>query len=291
MAVVMITGCSSGFGEAAALEFARRGHRVFATVRKQNDADALATRARAAGVALETLLLDVTDRRAITAAVGQVIAIGARIDVLVNNAGVNALGSFEDMLEADLERAMQTNFYGPVWLTRAVLPYMRAQGGGRIIMVSSLSALIGLPGDSFYCASKAALQNAAEGLRHEVSRFGIHVSVIEPGLFRTRMPEKTAAGGSFPPGSPYAPLIDFLVARSQSRLDAGDDPRRIAVLLADIAEIEHPEFRYPAGPQAEQVVAKLDSLTRQERDALIPSINDTEWWSACADTPSNRGSP
>jgi len=285
MAVVMITGCSSGFGEVAALEFARRGHRVFAAVRKQADADALAARARDAGLELETLLLDVTDRRAIAGVIDRVIASAGRIDVLVNNAGVNALGSFEDMLEADLERAMQTNFYGPVWLTRAVLPHMRAQASGRIIMVSSLSALIGLPGDPFYCASKAALQNAAEGLRHEVSRFGIHVSVIEPGLFRTRMPEKTAAGGSVPPGSPYAPLIDFLTRRSRVRLDAGDDPRRIAVLLADIAESDHPKFRYPAGPQAEQVVAKLDSLTRDERDALIPSINDTEWWSAGAEAP------
>ena len=175
--------------------------------------------------------LDVTDAQAIDAAVTRVIDTCNRIDVLVNNAGIAGLAALEEMPDAEIDRMMQVNFIAPVRLSRAVLPTMRAQGHGRIIMVSSLSALVGLPGETIYSASKAALEAMAEGLRYEVDRFNISVSVIEPGLFNTAMQDKTVMNAVCPPDSPYAPLLKHLQPGSGIQYRAGRRPvagRRVA---------------------------------------------------------------
>ena len=192
MAVVLITGCSSGIGKVSALAFARNGYHVFAGARNPDDCANLTGIATQESLTLEIVQLDVTDAQAIDAAVTRAIDTCNRIDVLVNNAGVAGLAALEEMPDAVIDRMMQVNFIAPVRLSRAVLPHMRAQGHGRIIMVSSLSALVGLPGEAIYSASKAALEAMAEGLRYEVDRFNISVSVIEPGLFNTALADKMA---------------------------------------------------------------------------------------------------
>ncbi|MCC7411477.1 MAG: SDR family oxidoreductase [Gammaproteobacteria bacterium] len=290
MPVVLVTGCSSGLGAAAARAFAQAGYTVRAGVRRLDDAAELARAAGGSGQELLPVLIDVTDRDSIATAVARIIAEDGRIDVLVNNAGVTVTGAFEDMLEADLERVMRTNFHGPLWLTRAVLPHMRAQGGGTVIMMSSLSALVGLPGESIYSASKAALEHAAEALRREVARFGIRVCVVEPGLYRTRMPEKMLEARSCPPGSPYAPLIDHLLARLASRRGEGDDPAAVGALLVGIAALADPPLRIPAGAQAQAVVARLATLAPGGIDAFLDAVNDTGWWSAGAARPGSADS-
>ncbi|MGH8248664.1 MAG: SDR family oxidoreductase, partial [Gammaproteobacteria bacterium] len=185
MPVVLVTGCSSGFGRHTALAFAARGYTVYATARSREALSVAVDDPENRKPDLHWLALDVTDRHAVHQVVADVIRRSGRIDVLVNNAGIHIPGSVEDVSDEDIELVMRTNFFGPVWLTRCVLPYMRAQKSGRIIMVSSLSALVGLPVESLYCASKAALEGFAEGLRYEVDRFGIRVSAVEPGLFKT----------------------------------------------------------------------------------------------------------
>ena len=291
MATALITGCSSGFGQLTAFEFARHAYKVYATVRTPAAVEKLQRAAGDAGVSIDVVPLDVTDREAIDPAVRQILDEAGSIDVLVNNAGITAVGALEDIDATDLERVMRTNFFGPVWLTRAVLPQMRAQGGGHIIMVSSLSALVGLPGESVYAASKAALELAAEGLRHEVDRFNIRVSVVEPGLFNTRMPEKIAAAGAYPQASPYAELIAFLVDRMQRQLGSGDDPQRVAELIVQIAGEQAPGFRYPAGAQAERVVEKLGELTESDRSSFVRAVHGTAWWSDGDAPPANLSSP
>ena len=284
MAVVLITGCSSGFGRQTAFEFARRGDAVYATVRSRQAAARLQAEGAAQGLTVRTPILDVTDPSAIAATVREVLGDAGAIDVLVNNAGVAVPGAFEDLPEASLELVMQTNFFGPVRLTRTVLPQMRAQGSGSVIMVSSLSALVGVPGESIYCASKAALETAAEALRYEAERFNIRVSVVEPGLFDTGMPEKIAAA-SAPAGSPYHGLMHYLGERMAARLGQGDDPAVVARMIVKIANTDRPAFRYPAGAQAEQVTAKLRQLRESDRDGFIRGIDDTRWWSQGEDAP------
>ena len=191
----------------------------------------------------------------------------------------------EDLPDVDIDYLLKVNFIAPVRLSKAVLPYMRAQNYGRIIMVSSLSALVGLPGETVYSASKAALEAMAEGLRYEVDRFNIAISVIEPGLFNTSMPDKIAKSIVCPPGSAYAALIEHLQQGIESSSGQGDDPLRVAELLVSIAREQKPAFRYPAGEQARVVTDKINNLTGTAREQLIRAVNDTAWWSAGKDRP------
>ena len=155
---------------------------------------------------------------------------------------------------------------------------MRRRGSGRIIMVSSLSALVGLPGMSAYSASKAALELAAESLRLEVDRFGISVSVIEPGAYNTAMPGKITADLPLPADSPYRELLRHLHAGSVAGVGQGDDPMRVAELLLEIARTPRAAFRYPAGTQARQVINSIAQLGPMARDEFIRSVDSTEWW-------------
>ena len=280
MAVVLITGCSSGFGKVSALAFARNGHQVYACSRNPADCADITGVADQEGLDLSVLQLDVTDVKAIDSSVAQVISGSGRIDILINNAGIARLAALEDLPDADIDYLMKVNFMAPVRLSKAVLPYMRAQNHGRIIMVSSLSALVGLPGEAIYSASKAALEAMAEGLRYEVDRFNISVSVIEPGLFNTAMPDKMVMNAACPPDSPYAPLLKHLQQGVASSTGRGDDPLRVAELLVRIAGEEKPAFRYPAGDQAGTVTETISGLDPEARERFIRAVNDTAWWSA-----------
>jgi NAD(P)-dependent dehydrogenase (short-subunit alcohol dehydrogenase family) len=279
MQSVLITGCSSGIGRATAELFARSGWRVFATVRSADDARAISDWAATNAVALHPLRMDVTQTADVRSGVEEMLAICGRVDVLVNNAGIAIPGTFEDSELADWERVLEVNFWGPLRVTRAVLPSMRRQGGGRIIMVSSLSALVGLPCMGAYSASKAALELASESLRLEVDRFGISVSVVEPGAIRTEMPGKIQTRFAVGAESPYAPLLRHLARQAEAGTGRGDDPARVAELLLEIAGAPSPAFRYPAGAQAHTVVRTVAALDAAGRDAFIRSVDDTEWWS------------
>ena len=283
MAVILITGCSTGFGKVSALAFARNGGHVYAAARNPDDCADIAGIADQERLALSILQLDVTDTEAIKSAVEQVIGNSGRIDVLINNAGVARLATLEDLPEIDIDHVMKVNFIAPALLSKAVLPAMRTQGYGRIIMISSLSALVGLPGETIYSASKAALEAMAEGLRYEVDRFNIYVSVVEPGLFNTAMPDKIARNIVCPADSPYAPLIKHLRQGIVSGAGRGDDPLRVAELLIRIAGEDKPAFHYPAGNQAMVVTDSLKSLSDVQREQFIRSVNDTAWWSAGED--------
>lgn len=279
MTVVLITGCSSGIGKASAQHLARRGYRVYATVRGGTAARHLSQWAAEQQADLHPIPMDVTDAGAVERGVAEVLADAGRLDVLVNNAGIAIPGALEEMEATDLERVMQVNFYGPLRVTRSVLPHMRRQAAGRIIMLSSLSALVGLPGMGAYSASKAALELASESLRLEVDRFGIQVSVVEPGAFATAMPGKILDELTVRDGSPYAPLFRHLRVQAAESTGGGDDPLRIAELLEEVIATPRPAFRYPAGKQAEHVVRALAGLDAAGRDAFIRAVDGTEWWS------------
>lgn len=276
---VLITGCSTGFGFYTAIEFACRGYSVYATVRDQGRAQDLLREIDQRSLDIKLIELDVTDASAIKSTVDKVVQKSGTIDVLINNAGIAGPGALEDSTDEQIDLIMKTNFNGPLWLSRAVLPIMRRQNRGHIIMVSSLSALVGLPSESLYCASKAALEAASESLRYEVERFGIKVAVIEPGLFKTRIMNKIASQTRADRDSPYKDLVSYLADRAQSRVDDGDDPQRVAELLYAIAQDPNPKFRYAAGSQAEQIVEALAGFDAAERESFIRRVHSTEWWS------------
>jgi NAD(P)-dependent dehydrogenase (short-subunit alcohol dehydrogenase family) len=238
MSVVLITGCSSGFGLETALAFARRGDTVVATMRTPEKAGALLDRAAQEGVSVEVVALDVTDDRSVLAAVGEVADRHGSVDVLVNNAGVGYSGPIETI---DIDRArtvVETIVWGAVRTLRAVLPHMRAQGAGVIVNVSSAAAR--LPGGgyaAFYSASKHALSALSESLAWEVAQFGIRVVCLEPGFYATAIGLNSDTA-SVDLTSPYAADDAYVAEFYNKSIAAGGDPAVVADAI--VAAVDDP---------------------------------------------------
>ena len=182
--IVLVTGASSGFGRAIAAHLAARGYLVYGTSRSAVMPEEATAPAERSLVPI-MIPMDVCVDASVDAAVTHILRRHGRIDVLVNNAGFGIAGAVEDTSADELRRQFDTNVFGVLRVCRAVLPHMRRQGGGRIINVGSLAGLIALPFQGAYSASKFALEALSESLRMETKPYGISVSVIEPGDFRT----------------------------------------------------------------------------------------------------------
>ena len=290
MAVVLITGCSSGFGLEAALAFARNGDTVVATMRDLSRSGRLAALANKEALDLDIAGLNVAEPHTFVDAVERVVAVHGRLDVLVNNAGINRVGAFEDTPEATLREVMEINLFGPLLLARAVLPAMREQRGGCIINVSSLSGIAGLPGDVSYSASKFALEGAIEALRHEVDRWGIRVALVEAGLHATEIFAEVLSGPlPVPANSPYRPLIERRMANLGGRLGEAFPPRRVGELLVRIAESDGERLRWPADEVAERVMGTLFGLDDPARDEFLRGVAGSDWWSRGEPDPDSAG--
>ncbi len=243
MSVVLITGCSSGIGLHTSVAFARNGDTVVATMRNMSKVGALRKAAADAGVEVEVLELDVTDDASARSAVSDVLARHRRIDVLVNNAGVGLSGAVEDFPEDQARASLETNFWGPVRMIRLVLPTMRAQGGGVIVNMSSITGrLPSFPCYGFYAAGKHALGAMSESLAAEVAPFGIRVLCVEPGYYLTALTDTVdTLGAQLDPSSPYVDLSHFMLDFTKDALVHGGDPADVAdVVLAAVADEASP---------------------------------------------------
>ncbi len=287
MSVVLITGCSSGFGLQTALAFGRRGDTVVASMRDPAKATALLDQAEHEGLRLEVPVLDVTDDASVVMAVGDIEARHGGVDVLVNNAGVAYGGPIETI---DVDRArtvIETNLWGAVRTIRAVLPCMRAKGAGVVVNVSSAAGRVPSgPYAGFYSMSKHALGALSEALAWEVAPFGIRVACIEPGFFSTEIYAKGDAGVDLtsPYGADSAWISDFTlksveVTGGDAATVAGaivaavDDPRTpLHVLVGDDA-VAFVDLVNQAGsfegwvPVAEQIV---EASLGRPRPARLP---------------------
>ena len=292
MSVVVITGCSSGFGMEAALAFARNGDRVYATMRDPGKGTALLNAAGSSRSAIEIQRLDVTRPQTFAPLFKQIVDREGGIDVLVNNAGITRAGALEDTPESALRQIMETNLFGPLLLTQAVLPVMRKQASGHIIMISSLSGVAGLPGDVPYSASKFAIEGATEALRHEVDRWNIRVALVEAGLYATQifesvLPEDSLLPPDYPNESPYRPLIEQRMAEVRERLPQAFDPRIVGELLVDIVSSESDQLRWPADDVAKKVLGTLFAHDDDGRDQFLRDVAGTQWWSGGEAAPSS----
>ena len=185
MANVLITGCSSGFGMLAALEFARRGDNVFATMRNVSKAGPLNEAAAAEGLKVNVVVLDVTDDASVRSAVDSVVADAGTIEILVNNAGIELIGAMHLVSDEEALWQLDTNVLGPLRTIRAVVPLMLQQGGGTIVNVSSVAGIAAVPYTGMYAASKHALEAMTEVMVYELGHRGIRMALIEPGQFAT----------------------------------------------------------------------------------------------------------
>jgi NAD(P)-dependent dehydrogenase (short-subunit alcohol dehydrogenase family) len=245
--VAIVTGISSGIGRATAAELARRGFRVFGTVRAAGGA--------LSGVA--EVVIDVRDDASVERGVAEVLASAGRIDVLINNAGTSIVGAIEETDTDQARNLFDVNFFGAVRMTRAVLPTMRRQRSGRLIFVGSVVGFLPAPFMGFYSASKHALEGYSESLDHEVRAFGIRAVLLEPGYMRTRLDKNsTVAARNI---EDYAAARARVGASINASVAAGEDPSVVAAAVADAAEAARPRLRYPVGKGA-GALAKFRSL-------------------------------
>lgn len=245
--VALVTGASSGFGLLASVELALRGYTVVASMR---DPDGRFERLReaAAREGVERRIvparLDVADASRAEAVVSETIAAYGRIDVLLNNAGYAQGGFVEDVSLEALRAQFETNVWGTIHLTKAALPHMRARRSGKIINMSSVSGLVGIPGFAPYAASKFAIEGFSEALRHEMRPHGVFVVLVEPASYRTDIWEKgfqAMAGG---PDSAHANALSRMRGLAERSARGGGDPRDVARLVGRIADARRPKLRY-----------------------------------------------
>ena len=261
--VVLITGCSTGIGRATAERLARAGHTVYATARRPESIEDL----KESGC--RTLALDVTSEESMSAAVAAVEEDEGGIDVLVNNAGYSQNGAVETVPLADVRAQFETNVFGLLRMCQLVLPGMRRRGEGTIVNMSSMGGRLTLPGGGIYHATKHAVEAISDAMRFEVSGFGVHVVVIEPGIIRSSFGE-TAAGSVSAGDGPYA---EFNAAVAEANATASDgplgklggEPDDVAKVIEAAIAARRPRSRY-------RVTASARVLLTQRR--LLP---DRAW--------------
>lgn len=255
MAVTLITGCSTGFGFKSALHFARQGDTVFASMRDPAKAGPLHEARDRERLPIEVIQLDVTDEASVKRAVGRVMDAAGRIDVLVNNAGIGALGPIEEMDDDEAKEVFETNFFGVLNTVRVVAPVMRAQRSGTIVNVSSLAGVVTAPFQGIYSASKRALEAVSEALYYELHPFGVRVLLIEPGGFETNIEQNRRVARRFTEGSPYLEL-EQRFRQALSRLPAAaarGDPQVVAEAIYNAVHDPQPKLRYLVGQDAETI--------------------------------------
>jgi NAD(P)-dependent dehydrogenase (short-subunit alcohol dehydrogenase family) len=247
--VVFITGTSSGFGLQASVALAKAGYHVVASMRNLERRYALDEASRAAGVEdhITCMQLDVTDSNRVESTIKEVINRFDRIDVLINNAGYAAGGFVEEIPLEEWRRQFETNFFGVVSVSKAVIPYMRERQKGKIINVSSISGSIGFPILAPYAASKFAVEGFSESLRLELLPFGIDVVLVKPGSFKTEIWSKGANSFQMKEDSPYFEKFQGMIGYIQSVGDIAADPEEVIQTLVKVCDLKKPNLRYPVG--------------------------------------------
>jgi NAD(P)-dependent dehydrogenase (short-subunit alcohol dehydrogenase family) len=261
--VALVTGASSGIGKAAALALAAAGFQVAGTSRN--------TSRVTPRDGVRFLDLDVTSDESVTTAVQQVMERFGRLDVLVNNAGIGTAGAAEESSVAQAQGVFDVNVFGVIRMTKAVLPRMRAQGGGRIINISSVLGLVPGPYMAVYVASKHAIEGYSESMDHEVREHGVRVLLVEPAYTSTGFEGNSVrADTPLPVYARQRHIFDDVIAAA---MRDGDDPATVAKVIVAAATDPKPKLRYTAGPAAGRVSTLRRIVPARAFDRQIRKLN------------------
>ncbi len=278
--VVVITGGNSGIGRSTAITLAKAGYKVFATMRSLERGEKLGETTRRLELDITAIELDVSDDDSVANGFRQILRTTDQIDVLINNAGIGSNAVIEDVnIELDKE-VFETNLWGPVRCIQASLPTMRAQRSGHIIQISSIAGRVGLPAQPIYSASKWALEGLSENLAHDLSSFGIRVSIIEPGVTRTAILGKNNTVPDNPEfNDVYARMLDMYI----EGIEANVRPEEVSETILACLETPNGQLRWPVAWGAKSMVnARHDGSVSDEDWVEIGSLVSSrqEWLSA-----------
>lgn len=277
MPVSLVTGTSSGIGLATALHFARQGHRVYAAMRDPARGERLEQAVREEKLPVEVVVLDVTDPISVQQGVGEVLRKEGRVDVLVNNAGISGAAPLEETPIDEHRQIFETNYWGAIHTTLAVLPNMRVERSGVIVNVSSIAGVLALPNQIAYSASKHALEAASEALANEVHSLGIRVHLVQPGVFATDIWDNSAEATRYDRDSPYKQVMRRNGKMYATLLKQAGPSASAAERIFEVATRDGAPLRTLIGEDAERMVSARRSTSDEEWVALGAEMSDEEF--------------
>ncbi|MGI8831825.1 MAG: SDR family oxidoreductase [Nitrososphaeraceae archaeon] len=270
--VAVVTGTSSGIGYETSLLLARNQFTTYATMRNMSKSEGLREIAAKEKIPLNVTQLDVNNDSSVDNAIDNIVRENGRIDVLVNNAGYDFFGSLEESSLEEIKQQFETNVFGVIRATKAVIPTMRKQGNGTIVNISSVGGITGLlPFSTAYHASRFAIEGFTESLRQELAEFNINIILIEPGFISSNFMDNIKTAKGFDSNkSPYAKTVQKVFQGFQSISSAySSHPSKVAQTILNALNSPNPELRNPVGKDAESIFRARNELSDRELEKWV----------------------
>ena len=274
---VVVPGANSGIGRSTALLLASKGYRVFATMRSLSRGKKLRSLAAELQLDITEVELDVADDASVREGFAEILGQCERVDILINNAGIGSNAAIEDIKIDSDQEVFETNFWGVVRCTQAVLPSMRENQSGHIVQISSIAGRVGLPGQPIYSASKWALEGLSENMAHDLAAHGVRVSIIEPGVTRTAILGKNS---DFPDNPAYRDTYERMFDMYAAGIAANIRPEAVAATVLECISAPTHQLRWPVAWGADQMTnARFDgTVSDEEWVSLGKLVDDSDAW-------------
>jgi NAD(P)-dependent dehydrogenase (short-subunit alcohol dehydrogenase family) len=261
--VALVTGSSRGIGFVTSITLARNDFLTYASMRNLDKEKEIRLVVDKENIPLKTLQLDVTDSTSVNNAIKSIMDETGRIDVLVNNAGYGLVGAFEELSIEEIKQQFETNFFGVIRVTQAVLPIMREQKSGIIVNISSGAGRFGYPNGSAYVSTKFALEGLSESMAYEIEPLGVRVVLVEPGFVRTNF-SNVVAKRSQSPSSQYSKMTEKMAESFDQMKLNSSPPELVANVVLEAVTSKNPDLRYLAGKDVEQWMEQKKYMSDKE---------------------------
>lgn len=272
--VAIVTGSSSGIGFEICLMLARNGLTTYATMRDLHKSSMLRSIADKEKIPLRCVQLDVTDDMSVKQAIETIVNESHNIDILINNAGYGLSGALEDLLIDEIKLQFDTNFFGLIRATQAVLPIMRNHGSGIIVNISSGLGRFGIATSSAYASSKFAVEGLTESMSYELEPFGIKTILVEPGIIKTNFIKAAVlAQKSKDPNSPYFQFMNNMDEGMKKLIENSESPEYVARVVLDAINDSNPKLRYLAGKDVEYIMEIKNKMSDEDFHNMIKNMS------------------